>query len=127
MVARLIAEGKTPSQVVADFAAKGIMVSERSLREQARRKGAYREMGRTMILLPEHIDEIFEEPQCRSSSMKEAGSSGSVDELLMQTDMSERALAHLTARSRKPQSGKSRQSPASVVSLDRMRQGRKTK
>jgi hypothetical protein len=56
---RIIAEGKTPGQWVAELAARGIPVSERSLRERARALGACRLLGNAMILLPEHIDRIF--------------------------------------------------------------------
>ncbi|WP_404404870.1 hypothetical protein [Pelagibacterium halotolerans] len=59
---RLLSEGKTPAQWVDEFRKKGVKVSERQLRAKAREKGAFWSLGKAMILMPEHIDEIFEEP-----------------------------------------------------------------
>lgn len=108
MSTRLVSEGRSPAEWVASFAARGIAISERTLRERARELGACRILGHAMLILPEHIDMIFEAPQCHSNSTSAATSTGSVDALLTATDMSARALAHLTPPSRKPPSGRSK-------------------
>src|SRR5690606_19174598 len=66
---RILREGKTPEQWVSTLAERGLRVSERTLRERARALGACRILGNAMVILPEHIDRIFEEPEpCRSKS-----------------------------------------------------------
>ena len=124
---RIIVEGKTPEQWVEVLRERGVEISLRALKDRAREKGACRKLGNAMILMPEHIDAIFEEPVCRSnfSSAKGATSGGSVDDLLMATDMSEKALARLTRQSQKRPSARSRRKPAEVVSLDRTRRSPK--
>lgn len=52
----------TPTRAVELLAERGIKISERTLRARARKIGACRLLGRTMLLLPEHIDLIFAEP-----------------------------------------------------------------
>lgn len=59
---RVVTEGKTPHEWVELLASHGIAVSERTLRERARALGAFNSLGNTMILLPEHIDAVFEQP-----------------------------------------------------------------
>src|SRR5690349_7656332 len=82
---RIMQDGKTPAQWVDELAGRGVIVSERTIRERARPTGACRMLGNAMVLLPEHIDRIFEEPLCRSKSTPEAGSTGFEDDLLMAT------------------------------------------
>lgn len=123
---RIIAEGKTPAQWVAELAGAGVEISERTLRERARAMGACRVLGNAMILLPEHIDQIFEEPECRSKSTLEGTSGGLKDDLLIAVSTSERALERLTKLSRKPQSAASKARPGNVVSLGQTRQSRRT-
>ena len=123
---RVLAEGKTPSQWVVELARSGVEISERTLRERARALGACRVLGNAMILLPEHIDQIFEEPECRSKSTLEATSGGLKDDLLIAVSTSERALARLTKLSRKPQSGVSKPRRGNVVSLEPTRQSQRT-
>ena len=122
---RIMQDGKTPAQWVDELGRRGVDVSERTLRERARHLGACRMLGNAMILLPEHIDTIFEEPTCLNRT-SEGASGGSVDTLLMATNTSERALAHLTKLSRKPPSVRSKRRPANVVSLDPMRRSNTT-
>ena len=118
MVARILQDGKTPAQWVDALAAMGVDVSERTLRERARSLGACRVLGKAMILLPEHIDLIFEEPeQCRSRNTSATVSGGSVEELQMVTDMSAEALEHLTRRSRPAKSATSKTRRAPKLSL----------
>src|SRR5690606_15473597 len=123
---RIMSEGKTPSQWVAELARSGVEISERTLRERARALGACRLLGHAMILLPEHIDQIFEEPECRWRSTSEVTSGGLKDELLIATSTSEKALERLTRLSRKQRSGRSNGPRGNVVSLDRTRQELKT-
>ena len=59
----ILKDAMTPSQVVDLLRERGIIITERSLRERARAIGAYRKLGRTVILLPEHIDAVFAEPE----------------------------------------------------------------
>src|SRR6185369_1952641 len=115
---RIVADGKTPAQWVDELAGHGIEVSERTLRARARALGACKLLGSTMILLPEHIDRIFVEATCRSNSTSGTASTGSVDELLMETTTNEEALEHLTRLSRRQRSGPSKRQQENVVSLD---------
>ncbi|OOO31641.1 UNVERIFIED_ORG: hypothetical protein BTE55_13630 [Rhizobium sophorae] len=50
----------TPEQLVARFAKAGISISERTLCERARELGAYRQVGKTMFLMPEDFETIIE-------------------------------------------------------------------
>ena len=131
MTPRILSEGKTPAGWVAELSAAGVEISERTLREKARQLGAYRSLGNAIVLLPEHIDQIFEEPACPtrkelSSSTHAAATGGSKAVDLITTDISERALARLTELSRKPNSKKYTGRRGSVVSLDQMRRNQKT-
>ena len=121
-----IAEGKTPAGWVAYLAEMGITVSERTLRERARATGACKLLGKTMILLPEHIDQLFEAPECRSKNTSGDASGGFKADLATATNTSEKALEHLTKLSRKPRSTSSTGRRGNVVSLDRMLPSRKT-
>jgi hypothetical protein len=59
----------TPAQWIVVLAEMDIIISERTLREKAREKGAYFCIGRTMLITPRQIDIIFEEGQpCHSKS-----------------------------------------------------------
>jgi hypothetical protein len=125
---RVMTDGKTPEQWEAALAEQGVIISARKLRSTARAIGACRMLGNAMILLPEHIDQIFEEPlRCRSKPTSGEGLTGSVDGLLMATNMSDRALEHLDRISQKRPSGRSKQRPANVVSLGQTRRDRKMK
>jgi hypothetical protein len=119
---RIMTEGKTPEQWKVSLADLGIEISERTLRERARALGACKMLGKAMILLPEHIDAIFEEPSCLSNSTPAKASIGSVDELLILASTSEEALEHLTRTSQRRKSGPSKPRRGNVVSLAQMRQ-----
>ena len=123
---RIIVEGKTPAQWKAELAGAGVEISERTLREKARALGACRMLGNAMILLPEHIDQIFEEPEWRSKSTLEGTSGGLKDDLLIAVSTSERALERLTRISQKQRSGASKTPRGNVVSLGQTRRGLKT-
>jgi hypothetical protein len=123
---QIMADGKTPAQWVDELAGLGIEVSERTLRARARALGACKMLGSAMILLPGHIDQIFEEPLCRSNRTLEDAPGGLGDALLIATSTSERALERLTKLSRKPPSGNSNGRRGNVVSLAPTRRDRKT-
>jgi hypothetical protein len=123
---RALSAGKTPPQWVAEFADRGIDISERRLREDARRLGAYAILGRTLVLYPEHIDLIFEAKPCHSKSTNAGANGGSVAELMASTGTSTEALAHLTKQSRQRKSGRSNGKRGNVLSLEKTRQSRKT-
>lgn len=59
-VPRIMQDGKTPAQWVDELAARGIEVSERTLRERARQIGAYRTLGNAIVLLPEQAQQLSE-------------------------------------------------------------------
>lgn len=121
-LARTLADGQTPEQVVAAFRARGIEVSERTLRQRARKLGACRILGKTMILLPEHVDLIIAEPdKWLSKSTSEATSIGGAATLAMLATTDEEVLEHLTRISRTPKSGLSKRRPGNVLSLAQMR------
>ena len=72
---RELSDAMTPSAVKEKFAAQGIIVSERTLREKARRIGACRIIGKTMFFMPSDIDLIIESaksvPKVRPTSSSE--------------------------------------------------------
>ncbi|MCA3470388.1 MAG: hypothetical protein IOD00_16995 [Rhodobacter sp.] len=55
----LVETGQTPEQWSAALLAKGIRLSPRTLRQTARKYGTYYAMGRTMLLLGEHIEAML--------------------------------------------------------------------
>src|SRR5690554_4034722 len=89
----------SPSEAVDRLAAKGVHISERALRKRARELGACRVLGKAMLLLPEHIDQIISEPEpCRTYS--NAGMSGGTHFPLV-ASATEEALRRLTRNSQK--------------------------
>ena len=58
----------SPTKAVDILWMKGIKVSERTLKERARKIGAYRKLGQAMFFLPEDLDKIMEPEQCSSPS-----------------------------------------------------------
>jgi len=72
---RVILQGRPASYWVEQFAESGSRVSERRLKELARKHGCYIPHTSPILILPEHIDRIFlREPACRSNSNSEAKS-----------------------------------------------------
>ena len=66
---RILLAARPASYWVAQFAERGSKVSERKLKELARRNGWFVPHTTPILLLPEHIDRIFsQEPKCRSNS-----------------------------------------------------------
>lgn len=97
----LLDVAKTPGEWARVLTEKGIPLSERTLREKAYLLGAYHKIGRTMIITPQQIDQIFQgEAGCRSKPTKGpirggcgGGSNISARQSASTTDA---ALAHLT-------------------------------
>lgn len=54
----------SPAEAVEILFTRGVKVSERTLREKARRIGAYREVGQAMFFLPEDLEKIMEPQPC---------------------------------------------------------------
>lgn len=54
-----IETGRTPEQWSTVLQERGIRLSPRTLREKARKYGTYYAMGRTMLLLGEHIEAML--------------------------------------------------------------------
>lgn len=59
--------GKSPADWVEILADKGIVISERNLRERANRIGARIKLGRNMLITVGHMELILKENQCHSS------------------------------------------------------------
>ncbi|WP_311272104.1 MULTISPECIES: hypothetical protein [unclassified Rhizobium] len=55
-----LSQAMTPSMVAETLRSRGIKISERTLRERARRIGAFREIGKAMFFMPEDIDALLE-------------------------------------------------------------------
>ncbi|KQZ96885.1 hypothetical protein ASD74_06420 [Rhizobium sp. Root564] len=55
-----LTKAMTPSSVVETFRSRGIQISERTLREKARRIGAFREIGKAMFFMPEDIEALLD-------------------------------------------------------------------
>lgn len=67
-----IETGQTPEQWSAALHAKGIRLSPRTLREKARKYGTYYAMGRTMLLLGEHVEAMLRAEAQRDASARSA-------------------------------------------------------
>lgn len=59
--------GKSPADWVEILADKGIVISERNLRERANRIGARIKLGRNMLITLGHMELILKDNQCHSS------------------------------------------------------------
>ncbi|MEA3533248.1 helix-turn-helix domain-containing protein [Rhizobium sp. CC-YZS058] len=64
----------TPEALVERFAANGIIISERTLRDIARRLGAFRVIGKSMFFMPEDLEAILEDarPKPRGQQKSQA-------------------------------------------------------
>jgi hypothetical protein len=91
--------GKSPAEWQRIFAERGIVVSERSLRQKARELGACHVLGKAMIITPAQIDRILEEGTCRSSRTSEVqyGGPRAVSNITVERSptTSAKALEHL--------------------------------
>lgn len=64
--------GQTPEQWSAALQAKGIRLSPRTLRQKARKYGTYYAMGRTMLLLGEHVEAMLKAEALRDATERAA-------------------------------------------------------
>lgn len=64
--------GQTPEQWSAALQAKGIRLSPRTLRQKARKYGTYYAMGRTMLLLGEHVEAMLKAEALRDATERTA-------------------------------------------------------
>jgi hypothetical protein len=105
MLPNAFVNGKTPEAWCALLQEKhGIKLSVRTLRSFARDTGNLQPLGRDMLLLPEHIENILEEMKCRLKSIKEGklgGSEGGSSNFLT-VNTSDKALAKLRKQARRP-------------------------
>lgn len=62
--ADLLERAVSPAEAVDRLGKRGVKISERTLREKARRIGAYRELGQAMFFLPEDLEKIMEPQSC---------------------------------------------------------------
>lgn len=114
----ILAEALSPAAVVASLREKGIVIAERAIRERARALGACRVLGKTMLLLPEHIELILAEPkQCPSSSTS-AVKSGGIGARSPEDDYT-RALKRLTEKRQKKSPAARKPASSNVISMDR--------
>ena len=117
-------EAITPADAVAKLKARNIDISERTLRERARRLGACRVIGKTLFLLPSDIDTILNAakpepaPQCPTSTSEKAATSGTTVSRWTEND-TENLLKRVTGGSRKTSRASTK--PASVVQLSTAR------
>lgn len=55
-----LSDAMTPGMVVEELAQRGVHISERTLRERARKMGTFRTIGKAMFFMPEDIDALLE-------------------------------------------------------------------
>lgn len=113
----------SPSEAVAKLQKAGINISERTLRERARKLGACRILGKTMFLMPDDIDTIVDaakpEPKtCQNSTSEKAATTGTTTSRSTAYD-TEDLLRRLTGGSRK--TSQPRKMQGSVVPLSTAR------
>ena len=68
----IVETAKSPEEWSKTFAVRGIEISPRTLRAKARQFGQFVSFGRAMLLLPEHINQIFLEGTCHLNSTNAA-------------------------------------------------------
>jgi hypothetical protein len=119
--ASILDQGRAPADWVQILAAKGIPVSERTLRERANRLGACIKLGRAMIITPEQMEAILKDgQQCPSNHTSAARPGGpkaaSNTPASPSQTTTDAALAYL--RSRRQRSGvATKKNGGSVVSF----------
>jgi hypothetical protein len=113
--------GHAPGDWVRTLAARGIEISERTLRERANRLGACHRLGRAMIITPAQMDTILEGGEtCPSSTTSEAKPGGpraaSNTSVNRSPNTSDAAREHLLSRLRENGAGPKKKT-GSVVSF----------
>ena len=116
----LIEQGHTPAEWVDILRARGIEVSERTLREKANRLGACYRIGRAMLITPEQLESIVKDGAACSKSTEGArlGGQGAGSNISAgpSADTTDAALAHLTRLAQSNGAGR-RKSGGSVVTF----------
>ncbi|MEM5501852.1 hypothetical protein WNY59_09645 [Ahrensia kielensis] len=75
---RMITEARPVAYWIDQFSANGIRVSARRIKELAREHKCFCPFTEPMLLLPEHVDQLFAEAlKCRSNSISEEKHGGS--------------------------------------------------
>lgn len=110
-------EAITPADAVAKLKARNIDISERTLRERARKLGACRVIGKAMFLMPDDIETILnaakpEPTTCQTSKSEETSGTTALPSMGYDT---EDLLRRLTKGSRKTSQRNTKR--ASVVLL----------
>lgn len=100
--------------------AEHLGVSERALRERARKIGACREFGKRLIMLQCDVDALLEDMRPCPSESTSAAKSGTIAARLPVSGYTE-AAARLTKGSRKGSPPKGKRSNGVVTSMDRNR------
>lgn len=98
---RILAHGKTPAEWVKALAQHELEVSERTLRAAARSSGNYCSLGNAMILMPEHIDRIFEIGPRLAQQIDFSDHYLAVDQVMSSTVTLDEAMKHLENRTGK--------------------------
>jgi hypothetical protein len=102
---QILDSGRSPADWLDVFAAKGLPISERTLRAKARKLGACHVIGKAMIITPGQIDRILEDSLCPSNPIQEAQHGGREARSNITGDpspaTSAKALAHLQRMARK--------------------------
>lgn len=58
-MSQIVAKALTPEEWSLKLQARGVSISPRTIRSKAREYDQYYSLGRMMMLLPEHIDEMM--------------------------------------------------------------------
>jgi len=77
VLSSILDSGRPPSEWVELLSTRGLVISERALREKANRIGAFHRLGRNMIITADQIDQILEyRKPCPSNRSAEAPRGG---------------------------------------------------
>ncbi len=75
---KFLDHGRTPAEWAEILCERGVNITERTLREKANKLSTCGKLGKEMLILPEHLDEMFMEDQsCHSKSIPEKANGGS--------------------------------------------------
>jgi len=105
VLSSILDSGKPPSEWVELLSTRGLVISERALREKANRIGAFHRLGRNMIITADQIDQILEYrkpcPSNRSAEAPRGGRAGASNISAPPSPTTiDAALAHLKRQAR---------------------------
>ena len=126
LLPKVLQTGKTPEEWASVFGERGIKVSPRTIREEARKLAAFCKIGNAMLLKPEHIDRIFEAATCHLNTTNAGTNGGYVAGLMETTSTSTEASELLMKRSQKRKSANSKGKRGNARYLETMRRDLKT-